>query len=211
MSNEILWKLKHKKTFQFFWSWIARMIFFFGGICFIILGLQKYLNRDDNSLFITIILLVLVLLWFMTSPQLIYKTINLKAMFLTKKSLVLQKYIGSDIILPLGTFYVDISSPSWFAALLVCDDVEIANFNGKTIYTLQLIEGDIENINQLYATLNPFITEFLLSLDKDSYDKAYSILLPITQDFHSNLYKNKNRQFNLDKIDKLREEKANVK
>lgn len=97
------------------------------------------------------------------------------------------------------------------AALSICDNVEIVNFHGKNIYTLQLIEHNIENLNQLYAILNPYISDFLSFLDKDSYHKVYNILLPLTQNFHSNLYKEKNRQFDLDKIDKLQKEKENAK
>ena len=74
--NEILWELKHKKSLSFFYSWFVRYIVFFGGIYCIIIGIQKYLSRDDNSLSITIALLVLVVMWFVVSPLAMYKTLN---------------------------------------------------------------------------------------------------------------------------------------
>ncbi|RDU59105.1 hypothetical protein CQA53_11635 [Helicobacter didelphidarum] len=208
--DKIIWELKHKKTLGFFYSWFVRYIFFFGGIYYIIIGTQKYLSRDDNGLLISVILLFLVILWFFVSPLLIYKTLNARKILIKNNNLILKKYIGKDINLPLGTFFIDIRNPTWFAALLVCDDVEIVNFHGKSIYTLQLIEDNIENLNQLYVVLNPYINDFLYSLDKDNYHKAYNILLPITQNFHSNLYKDKNRQFNLNKIERLRKEQENA-
>ena len=75
-SDEIIWELEHKKTLGFFYSWFARCVFFFGGIYYIVIGTQKYLSRDDNGLFITIILLILVAMWFMVSPLTLYKTLN---------------------------------------------------------------------------------------------------------------------------------------
>lgn len=209
--DEIVWELKHKKTLGFFWSWIARVGYFTIGAVFIVVGLEKYFSKENNGLLISVILLVLIILWFFTSPLLIYKTLNARKIFIKNNNLILQKYIGKDIDLPLGTFFIDIRNPTWVATLLVCDNVEIVDFHGKNIYTLQLIENNIENLNQLYVILNPYINDFLSFLDKDSYHKTYNILLPITQNFHSNLYKEKNRQFDFDKIDKLRKEKENAK
>ena len=209
--DEIIWELKHKKSIGFFYSWFARCVFFFGGIYYIIIGTQKYLSRDDNGLLISVILLVLAILWFFASPLLIYKTLNVRKILIKNNNLILQKYIGKNINLPLGTFFIDIRNPTWVAALLVCDNVEIVDFHGKNFYTLQLLENNIENLNQLYIILNPYINDFLCSLDKDNYHKAYNILLPITQNFHSNLYIEKNKQFSLDKIENLRKEKENGK
>ncbi len=209
--DEIIWELKHKKTLYFFWSWFARYILFFSGIYYIIITTQKYLSKDDNGLLISVILLFCLILWFLVSPLLIYKTLNARKILIKNNNLILQKYIGKDINLPLGAFFIHITFPAASAGLLTCGDVQIIDFHGNYIYHLQLIEDNIENLNQLYDILNPYINDFLCSLDKDNYHKAYNILLPITQDFHSNLYKKKNKQFNLDKIEKLRKEKEDGK
>lgn len=127
--DEIVWELKHKKTLGFFWSWIARVGYFTIGAVFIVVGLEKYFSKENNGLLISVILLVLIILWFFTSPLLIYKTLNARKIFIKNNNLILQKYIGKDIDLPLGTFFIDIRNPTWVATLLVCDNVEIQLHN----------------------------------------------------------------------------------
>ncbi|EKJ5635700.1 hypothetical protein [Campylobacter coli] len=203
--DEIIWELKHKKTFAFFWSWIARIGYLIIGIGFIVIVLEKFLNKNNNGWLISVILVILIILWFLQSPLMLVKTLNLKKMFIKNDNLILQKYIGKDIKITLGSFYVNITSPAWFAALLACDDVSIIDFDGKILYNLELIEDNIENLDKFYNILKPFITDFLLSLDKESFYNIYNILLPLTRDFHSNFYQNKN-QIDLDKIKKLRKD-----
>ncbi|MCI5787015.1 MAG: hypothetical protein MR025_06170 [Helicobacter trogontum] len=209
--DEIIWELKHKKSLSFFYSWLVRYIVFFGGIYCIIIGIQKYLSRDDNSLSITIALLVLVVMWFVVSPLAMYKTLNIKSIFLTNKNLIIQRYIGDKIVLPLGSFYVKITSPSWLAALSLCSLIEVIRFPDISKYWLELVEWNIENLDKLFEILKPHITEFLYNLNDEEY-KQLKILVNmfLTKDFHTNLYKNKSGQFDIDKIDKLREER-NVK
>lgn len=204
--DEIIWELKHKKTFVFFWSWIARIGYLIVGIWFIVIALEKYLNKNDNSWLVSIILVVLIALWFLQSPLMLYKTLNLKKMFIRNNNLILQKYIGKDIKIALGSFYIGIKSYAWLSGLLVCDNVSIVDLSGKVIYDLELIEDNIENLDKFYDILKPFITDFLLSLDKENYHNIYNVLLPLTRDFNSNFYQNKN-QIDLDKIEKLRKDK----
>ncbi|MBZ7936611.1 hypothetical protein H2279_08245 [Campylobacter sp. B0100352/1] len=204
--DEIIWELKHKKTFAFFWSWIARIGYLIVGISFIVIALEKFLNKNNNGWLISAILAILIILWFLQSPLMLYKTLNLKKMFIKNDNLILQKYIGKDIKITLGSFYVDISSPVLFSVLLACDNVSIIDFDGKIIYNLELIEDNIENLDKFYNILKPFIADFLSSLDKESFHNIRNTLLFLIHDSHTNFYQNKN-QIDLDKIEKLRKDR----
>ncbi|GAB0174073.1 hypothetical protein NHP164001_20980 [Helicobacter trogontum] len=184
-----------------------RDIYFFGGIYCIIIGTQKYLSRDDNSLSITIALLVLVVMWFVVSPLAMYKTLNIKSIFLTSKNLIIQRYIGDKIVLPLGSFYIDIVEPAWLGILLGTDTALVTPFiEDKIVYDFEVCGQNIENLDKLFEILKPHITEFVCTLNDDEYEGSMFEMSYSFHNIHSILYKS-NKQFDMNEIEKLREER----
>ena len=206
-SDEIIWELEHKKTLGFFYSWFARCVFFFGGIYYIVIGTQKYLSRDDNGLFITIILLILVAMWFMVSPLTLYKTLNIKSLFVTNKNLIIERYIGDKIVFSLGSFYIDIVEPAWLGKLLHTDTASVTPFiKDKIVYNFEVCGQDIENLDKLFEILKPHITEFICTLNGNKYEESMFKMSYSFHNIYSILHKS-NKQFDMDEIEKFRKER----
>lgn len=112
-------------------------------------------------------------------------------------------------MLPLGSFYVKITSPSWLAALSLCSLIEVIRFPDISKYWLELVEWNIEDLDKLFENLKPHITEFVYTLNDDEYEASMFEMSYSFHNIHSILYKN-NKQFDMNEIEKLREER-NVK
>lgn len=199
-NDEILWELKHKRDFAFKLSWLIRWAIFFGGVYLIIIIAQKYLSRADNSMLDTIILLVGFTIWFIFSPLMMYKTLKLKSFFVTKTHLVMKRYIGDTIMLPLGEFYIDITRSS--SSALVGDDMVVSIFRSSIVYSFSVSHENIQNLDRLFEILKPHITEFVAALDEQEYEGCMYLMSFSFHNIYSILHKN-NKQFDINEIETL--------
>ncbi len=128
----------------------------------------------------------------------IFLSINIKTIQITTNNFILQKYIGSDMVLPLGTFYM-------------CEEDEIIKISFDTIIAIRpltiqsilpkyfFIDFSNTNIQEIYEIIKPCIKNSLIQMNENDY----------------NCFKNNskdglpNNYINFCEIDILRKEKNN--
>ena len=128
----------------------------------------------------------------------IFLSINIKTIQITTNNFILQKYIGSDMVLPVGTFYM-------------CEEDEIIKISFDTIIAIRpltiqsilpkyfFIDFSNTNIQEIYEIIKPYIKNSLMQMNENDY----------------NCFKNNskdglpNNYINFCEIDILRKEKNN--
>ncbi|HHD0625976.1 TPA: hypothetical protein ACOS7B_001823 [Campylobacter jejuni] len=109
--------------------------------------------------------------------QEIYKTANIKRIYITKEKLVIKYYIKNDLVFPLGTFFVYYRHVSF---VLTPGDIVIYTFGDKAKEYLEpglFSDGDdptqdcFEGIN---AIIKPHVMPYLLSLGDEEFEKIIS-------------------------------------
>ena len=181
--EEIVWEMKFKRNpILWIWSWIVRL----GLIIFCIYVIDLFLRRPMGLKdFIVVVAMLGIIMWFIISA---YKTINLKHIYATKNNLIIERYIGNDTFLPLGTFYItiilgDYSFHSIFAFL--------TRINIKTF--------DNDNFNELESIRKSYIESYLSTLKKENLKTIQNIISPSIKRGYTAF-------IDFDKIDSLREE-----
>ena len=99
----------------------------------------------------------------------IFLSINIKTIQITTNNFILQKYIGSDMVLPLGTFYM-------------CEEDEIIKISFDTIIAIRpltikailpkyfFIDFSITNIQEIYEIIKPYIKNSLIQMNENDYN-----------------------------------------
>ncbi|GAB0173298.1 hypothetical protein [Helicobacter trogontum] len=201
-NNDIIWKYRENQV-GFLITLIHLLIatIFF---CYLLIeGINKYLSKNDTSFFMTLLLLLAATACLYPSYRLI-KLLNQKALYLTKKDIVFEKYIGKTIIAPLGVSYISTYSSMWGAIILGMSSVltfnRIDSKNHKKIsFILAFGSGNLE---ELYSYLLPKIETYLIGLQEKEYIEC-KISLNIDGKMDSRI--------DFDKIERLRKEKENGK
>ncbi|WP_054197486.1 hypothetical protein [Helicobacter pullorum] len=196
--DEIVWELKKERnTINFIWSWAIICGFFLFFSWCIYLMIPLFLN--SFKYFFIIVMLVILQIYILYFK--FYKTFNVKRLYATKNNLILQRYIGKDMIFPLGEFFVkDIATGYGIHIFGLYSEIQIVNFyNGLSYSFITTINADKNtNFAQLKGIIESKTEQCLIGLDKQKYE------------FHKkvgNFLKCLKPNFN--KIDKLREQKAN--
>lgn len=154
-----------------------------------------------NSFKYFFIIVMLVILQIYILYFKFYKTFNVKRLYATKNNLILQRYIGKDMIFLLGEFFVkDIATGYGIHIFGLYSEIQIVNFSNGLSYSFITAMNADKNTNfaQLKGIIESKTEQFLIGLDRQKYE------------FHKkvgNFLKCLKPNFN--KIDKLREQKAN--
>lgn len=163
---------------------------------FIIKIIDKYLlERYDIQSFVAIIVLLLCLLYLLLG---IVKSLNFKKLYVTKNMLIIKKYLGQDIMLPLGSFCV-YESNDYVGVIFFNDTIDFLGFDTKIKYSLFQIEFANDTCKKINEILKPYIISYLSNLK----DEEYLDIKSPKNIFGSIPY--------FDEIDKLRKEKENGK
>ena len=193
--EEIIWELKFKRNpILWIWSWIVRL----GLIIFCIYVIDLFLRRPMGLKdFIVVVAMLGIIVWFIIS---VYKTINLKHIYATKNNLVINRYVGNDTFLPLGTFYItiilgDYSFHSIFAFLTRINIKTFDNDASKCYFEIAYIK---DNFNELENIRKSYIESYLLTLKTENLKTIQNIISPSIKRGYTAF-------IDFDKIDSLRE------
>ena len=190
--DEIVWELKRTKNIFFCINFLWSMLFRFCVLCFLAYIVFVYF---DKLHFLILLPIALIMLYYLFGVAL---SLNLKTIQITHNNFILKKYIGSDIILPLGSFYI-------------CEEDEIIKISFDTIIAIRklaikatfpkyfFIDFGNTNIQEIYETIKPYIKNSLIQMNQSDYDYFKNNSL-----FKDGLPSN---YIDFDKIDKLRKEK----
>lgn len=194
--EEIVWEMKFKRNpILWIWSWIVRL----GLIIFCIYVIDLFLRRPMGLKdFIVVVAMLGIIMWFIISA---YKTINLKHIYATKNNLIIERYIGNDTFLPLGTFYItiilgDYSFHSIFAFLTRINIKTFDNDTSKCYFEMAYIK---DNFNELESIRKSYIESYLSTLKKENLKTIQNIISPSIKRGYTAF-------IDFDKIDSLREE-----
>ncbi|RDU59497.1 hypothetical protein CQA53_11405 [Helicobacter didelphidarum] len=163
--DEIIWELEKNRNLTTklgqFWFYGLRIVF----AIFIIKIIDKYLlGRYDIQAFIATIILLLCLLYLLSG---VVKSINFKKLYITNNTLVIKKYLGQDIVLPLGSFCI-YESNDYIGVIFFNDTIDFLGFDKKIKYSLFQIEFADDTCKKISEILKPHIISYLSSLkDKD--------------------------------------------
>ncbi|OEW69755.1 MULTISPECIES: hypothetical protein [unclassified Campylobacter] len=109
--------------------------------------------------------------------QEIYKTANIKRIYITKEKLVIKYYIKNDLVFPLGTFFVYYRHVSF---VLTPGDIVIYTFGDKVKEYLEpglFSDGDDPTkgcFGRINAIIKPHVMPYLLSLSDKEFEKIIS-------------------------------------
>ncbi|KPH49670.1 hypothetical protein HPU229334_02075 [Helicobacter pullorum] len=199
--DEIIWELEKKiNILNVLWSWGILIIFVLAMFfVFILLPLKYGLNIKTFVILIIGILAIIAILY-----DIFYQTLNIQKIYATKHYLTIKRLLNKDIKIPLGSFYIRLTSePSPF----ILDTIGCFNFvsiislqEQKTLYRFILPSVNplkSTNFNLLEQIITPKIEAYLISVSQDNYKK-------ITLKEHPEVIGSK---INFNKIEKLRKEK----
>ena len=162
-NDEIIWELKRTKNLFFCINFLWSILFRFCVSCFLIYIVFVYFDKLHFLIFVFIALIIFYYLFG------IILSINLKTIQITYNNFILKKYIGSDIILPLGSFYI-------------CEEDEIIKISFDTIITIRklaikailpkyfFIDFSNTNIQEIYETIKPYIKNSLIQMNQNDYN-----------------------------------------
>ncbi|EGD0126171.1 hypothetical protein GLN21_03725 [Campylobacter coli] len=203
--DEIIWELEKKiHILNALWSWGILIVFILGVFfVFILLPLKYGLNTKTFGILIVGILAIIAILY-----DIFYKTLNVQKIYATKHYLIIKRLLNKDIKIPLGSFYIRLTSES---SPFILDTIGCFNFisiidlqEQKTLYRFILPSVNplkSTNFSLLEQVIIPKIEVYLINVSHDNYKK-------ITLKEHSEIIGSK---IDFSKIDKLRKEKENGK
>ena len=161
--DKTIWELKRIKNIFFCINFLWSILFRFCISCFLIYAIFAYFDKLNFLIFLPIILIIFYYLFG------IFLSINIKTIQITTNNFILQKYIGSDMVLPLGTFYM-------------CEEDEIIKISFDTIIAIRpltikailpkyfFIDFSITNIQEIYEIIKPYIKNSLIQMNENDYN-----------------------------------------
>ena len=199
MNDKILWTYK-TNCIGFF---VSTILLFSLSIfcCFVVVkGIEKYLNRNDADLFMTLLLIIATLVCIYPA-YILLRLLNQKNIYITKDKLFIEKYLGKTIILSLGTFYASPQSPIWVWSYAVGMTSMILLYKIQPKCPLIpessfIVPFGANNLDEFYNLLLPKIETYLSTLKEKDYIKC-----KISIDIDDGM----NGKIDFKKIDKLRE------
>ncbi|EMU8581394.1 hypothetical protein AAA613_001688 [Campylobacter jejuni] len=168
--DEIIWEGK-KDIPSFLLYWITYIVL----LCFMLYLLPRAFDNTKDFKWFMVFIMFLVTVYALA--QEIYKTANIKRIYITKEKLVIKYYIKNDLVFPLGTFFVYYRHVSF---VLTPGDIVIYTFGDKAKEYLEpglFSDGDdptqdcFEGIN---AIIKPHVMPYLLSLGDEEFEKIIS-------------------------------------
>ncbi|EAI4692014.1 hypothetical protein MMU55_001823 [Campylobacter jejuni] len=168
--DEIIWEGK-KDIPSFLLYWIIYIVL----LCFMLYLLPRAFDNTKDFKWFMVFIMFLVTVYALA--QEIYKTANIKRIYITKEKLVIEYYIKNDLVFPLGTFFVYYRHVSF---VLTPGDIVIYTFGDKVKEYLEpglFSDGDdptkgcCEKIN---AIIKPHVMPYLLSLSDEEFEKIIS-------------------------------------
>lgn len=193
--DEIIWKLERKKSISALYSHIA----YFSLFCVFLYILLTYFTTPEN---LKDLLAFLALTFFVCYiARDFYYSLNLKTMYIENNHLFIEKYLGKNIVLPLGDFIIFHRMPFYFNFMFI-GDYSIESIRKHSLFPMYFfLEGYNTNVDEIQTLLKPFIVDYLLKCDEKAYNK-FKIFYGCAsiKDQYSIDYK---------EIDRLREEKQN--
>lgn len=184
--DEIIWKIQKCPTHKL----ILRYIFSYGVHLFIIWFLVWVAYHHQTDSVFVIALFVFIEFYFVTK---VIHNLNFKSCYLTRQNFVLQKYIGADLVLPMGGFYLTCGIPSTVGWDFI-DAVSIYAIS-KDILPKYYFTNFYTNIDEAMDIIKPHIENYCIKIDESAY-----------LHFKNSSFVNENKENYIDfaKIDKLR-------
>ena len=158
--EEILWEMQkypiYKLILQYLFSYGMHLFI----ICFLVWIFYSY---HIDSIFI---IALFVFIGFYFAIRMIYN-LNLKSYYLTKQNFILQKYIGTDLVLPMGEFYLTCGIPSTVG----WDFIYVIGIHtiSKDILPKYFFTNFYTNINEAMSIIKPHIENYCLKIDENIY------------------------------------------
>lgn len=203
--DEITWEMEKKiNVLNTLWSWGILIVFILGVFfVFILLPLKYGLNTKTFAILIVGILASIAILY-----DIFYKTLKVQKIYATKHYLIIKRLLNKDIKIPLGSFYIRLTSES---SPFILDAIGCFNFisiidlqEQKTLYRFILPSVNplkSTNFSLLEQVIIPKIEAYLIEVCQDDYKKT-------TLKEHPEIIGSK---IDFDRIDKMRKEKGNGK
>ena len=185
--DEMIWEIHkypiYKLIFQYLFSYGVHLL----AIWFLVWIIYRH---QIDSIFL-IILFLFMGFYFVIK---VFYNLNFKSCYLTKQNFILQKYIGADLVLPLGKFYLTCGIPSTVGWDFI-DAISIYTIS-KDILPKYYFTDFYTNIDEAMGIIKPYIENYCLKIDEVAY-----------LHFKNSSWVNENRESYIDfaKIDKIRE------
>ncbi|EAJ0637093.1 hypothetical protein B6948_08430 [Campylobacter jejuni] len=168
--DEIIWEGK-KDIPSFLLYWIIYIVL----LCFMLYLLPRAFDNTKDFKWFMVFIMFLVTVYALA--QEIYKTANIKRIYITKEKLVIKYYIKNDLVFPLGTFFVYYRHVSF---VLTPGDIVIYTFGDKVKEYLEpglFSDGDDPTkgcFGRINAIIKPHVMPYLLSLSDEEFEKIIS-------------------------------------
>ncbi|HBK6302679.1 TPA: hypothetical protein LM659_001718 [Campylobacter jejuni] len=168
--DEIIWEGK-KDIPSFLLYWIIYIVL----LCFMLYLLPRAFDNTKDFKWFMVFIMFLVTVYALA--QEIYKTANIKRIYITKEKLVIEYYIKNDLVFPLGTFFVYYRHVSF---VLTPGDIVIYTFGDKVKKYLEpglFSDGDDPTkgcFGRINAIIKPHVMPYLLSLSDKEFEKIIS-------------------------------------
>ncbi|EDF9110204.1 hypothetical protein GHL12_08405 [Campylobacter jejuni] len=168
--DEIIWEGK-KDIPSFLLYWIIYIVL----LCFMLYLLPRAFDNTKDFKWFMVFIMFLVTVYALA--QEIYKTANIKRIYITKEKLVIKYYIKNDLVFPLGTFFVYYRHVSF---VLTPGDIVIYTFGDKVKEYLEpglFSDGDDPTkgcFGRINAIIKPHVMPYLLSLSDKEFEKIIS-------------------------------------
>ncbi|RDU58946.1 hypothetical protein CQA53_11725 [Helicobacter didelphidarum] len=197
----IVWEYRESQI-DFFITLILSLPFAIFFCSLLIEGIHKFSNRNDTSLFMTLLLLFCAFICIYPSYRLI-KLLNQKALYLTKENIVVEKYIGKTIIAPLGISYISNYSSIWGTAIFgMSSELTFYRIDSEHYKKISFILAfGCGNIEELYSYLLPKLETYLIGLQEEEYIECKIVL---------NIDGKMDSRIDFNKIERLRKEQENA-
>ena len=198
--SNIVWKYK-RNNINFSISIVLLLIPSIVYFYFLIEGFNKYINRKDDTDFLTALALLAGVAICLFPPYRLIKFLNQKALYITQENIVFEKYIGKTTIMPSGVLcFYEIGIFGVFVnggtTKVIFYRIDSKDYEPLLYF---IMSGD--ELKELYACLLPKIEAYLIELKEEDYMDCKLVL---------NIRERMNRKIDLKKIEKLRKERKNA-
>lgn len=189
--EEIVWELEREPLHK-----VILAYFLFYGLYLFYILFALWIMYENIESPLLLIIFILITSFFIIR---IFYNLNLKAFYFTSNNLIIKKYIGKNIILPLGEFYIIHGRASSLG--LDISDVIGVYMIPKDMLPRYYFTDFYTNIDKAIDIIKPYIENYCLTIDENIY-QAFK---------HTSFINNeiKDDYIDFDKIDTLRKEQTN--
>lgn len=195
-SDKVIWRLQRRKSLLAIYSHIT----YFSVLGLFLYILIAYSHRIDS--FSSFLAFFCIFIFMLYVAREFYYSLNLKTIYLsTDNNIYIKKYLGRDIIMPLGSF-IFFHRITIQGNIMGIGDYSIEAIDNHSFFPIYFfLESANTNVSEIQSLIKPYIIDYLLKCNEKAYNKF--------KVFYSDSSIKCQYDIDYKEIDKLREEAKN--